>query len=194
MVGKKAFDVDVALERAMVMFWCKGYEASSLPDLLAAMEIGRQSLYDTFGTKHDLYMAALKLYCEVHAAALLEPVEAPDALLDDVRRYLESNVASYFAEPGARSCFMVNSTLELAMRNREVARYVAGFRKRIESALANAVSNAARKGELQTEEAPRAIVRRLMTFTLGLPVYVRGGASRRAAKEAIRATIASLRG
>jgi len=192
MAGKKAFDVEEALRRAMVVFWMQGYEASSIPDLVDAMQIGRQSLYDTFGTKHDLYLAALKLYCEVYAAGLLKSVEAPGASLGDVQKYLQANVASYFAEPGARSCFMVNGTLELAQRNDEVARYVAHFQQRIERALTNAVKNAIASGEIRSDEPVRTIVRRLMTVTLGLPVYIKGGASQRAANEAISTTIESL--
>jgi len=55
----KAFDRAQALQAAMQVFWVKGYEATSLEDLLAAMEIGRQSLYDTFGDKRRLYLEAL---------------------------------------------------------------------------------------------------------------------------------------
>ena len=65
MARTKEFDRDAALDRAMHVFWKKGYEATSLPDLLQAMGIARQSLYDTFGEKHALFMAALERYTQL---------------------------------------------------------------------------------------------------------------------------------
>jgi TetR/AcrR family transcriptional regulator, transcriptional repressor for nem operon len=62
MVRPKEFDRDVAVERAMSVFWSKGYAATSTDDLLQAMQIGRQSMYDTFGDKRRLYVEALERY------------------------------------------------------------------------------------------------------------------------------------
>ena len=58
----REFDVDDALDRAMRVFWAKGYQGASLDDLLAAMGIGRGSLYKAFGDKRSLYLAALQRY------------------------------------------------------------------------------------------------------------------------------------
>src|ERR1700726_688126 len=62
MARPREFDRDGAVERAMSVFWRKGYAATSTDDLLRAMNIGRQSLYDTFGDKHRLYLEALQRY------------------------------------------------------------------------------------------------------------------------------------
>jgi TetR/AcrR family transcriptional regulator, transcriptional repressor for nem operon len=62
MARPKEFDRDAAVERAMSVFWRKGYAATSTDDLLGAMKIGRQSMYDTFGDKHRLYLEALERY------------------------------------------------------------------------------------------------------------------------------------
>src|SRR5580700_1977514 len=62
MARPREFDRDAAIERAMSVFWRKGYAATSTGDLLRAMNIGRQSMYDTFGDKHLLYLEALEKY------------------------------------------------------------------------------------------------------------------------------------
>lgn len=193
MAGRKAFEVEDALDRAMLLFWRRGYEATSLPDLVKEMGIGRQSMYDTFGTKHDLFLAALARYCDVYAAALLERLEAPNASLIEVQSYLEANVESYFGSIGARSCFMVNSTMELASRDPEVRDRVGRFHRRIERAFSRALTNAIETGEMGSDESASAVARRLLSLALGVPVYVRGGASKRLARDTIRTTIASLR-
>ncbi|MFA9412981.1 MAG: TetR/AcrR family transcriptional regulator, partial [Deltaproteobacteria bacterium] len=64
MARAKEFDREVVLERAMEFFWAQGYEAASMRELLDTMDIGRQSLYDTFGDKHSLFLASLQHYYE----------------------------------------------------------------------------------------------------------------------------------
>ena len=77
MARPKAFDVERALDRAVEVFWTRGYEATSLCDLLEHMEIGRQSLYDTFGDKHGLFLAALERYRRAMSQSLLGALERP---------------------------------------------------------------------------------------------------------------------
>ena len=62
MARPREFDVDDALDRAMNVFWAKGYEATSMSDLMAAMDLSKSSLYDTFGSKHELFLSALQRY------------------------------------------------------------------------------------------------------------------------------------
>ena len=80
MARPREFDSDQALEKAMQVFWTKGYEATSLSDLLSAMGISKSSFYATFGSKHELFLATLDRYGETHGAqliALLKSNESP---------------------------------------------------------------------------------------------------------------------
>ena len=77
----KAFDEDTALDAALGVFWARGYEAASTADLVAAMGIGRQSLYDTFGDKHRLYLRALGRYQERGASSVTAALAGPDPLV-----------------------------------------------------------------------------------------------------------------
>src|ERR1700721_991383 len=72
MARPKEFDRDRALKKAMDVFWQQGYEATSTDDLVRAIGIGRQSMYDTFGDKHQLYVEALRLYEANTGAALFK--------------------------------------------------------------------------------------------------------------------------
>jgi TetR/AcrR family transcriptional regulator, transcriptional repressor for nem operon len=72
MARHKEFDRDEALRKAMEVFWSRGYEAASIEDLVKHMGINRQSLYDTFGHKHALYLKALDRYREVEGRRMFD--------------------------------------------------------------------------------------------------------------------------
>src|SRR6266852_1410049 len=92
MARPKEFDRDQALQKAMEVFWSRGYEAASIQDLVKHMGINRQSLYDTFGDKHALYLQALDRYREVEGRKLLELLERPGSVKKSLRQLFEGVV------------------------------------------------------------------------------------------------------
>ena len=107
----REFDGDVALQAALVVFWQKGYAATSLDDLTAAMGLSRSSFYGAFSSKHDLLLASVKRYVDgIYASLEAAAAAQPDALAA-VRAIVES-----VADPrgGKQGCLLVNSIAELA--------------------------------------------------------------------------------
>ncbi|MDF2694591.1 MAG: Transcriptional regulatory protein [Labilithrix sp.] len=109
MARQKEFDRDDALGRALQVFWDKGYEATSTDDLLKAMGIGRQSMYDTFGDKHRLFIEALERYNAESSAALAERLSAGESPLTALESALFA-IADESAASRARGCMGVNAT------------------------------------------------------------------------------------
>jgi TetR/AcrR family transcriptional regulator, transcriptional repressor for nem operon len=101
----KSFDPDTVLCKAMDVFWDKGYDAASISDLTAAMEINRFSLYDTFGDKHTLYLKALDSYTEQVVAPVVEKLSSIDSL-DDLKAHFQS-MADYIASSDGKPCCMM---------------------------------------------------------------------------------------
>jgi AcrR family transcriptional regulator len=136
MARPREFDRDQALRQAMTVFWEHGYEATSTDDLLRAMGIGRQSMYDAFGDKHQLYLEALQLYETETGSELFGRVAAAPspfvAICDQVL-----SVAEGTPHDRSRGCFHVNATTELAPSDPDVramvrannSRCVAAFEK-----------------------------------------------------------------
>ena len=119
MARPKEFDRDVALRRAIPVFWKKGFARTSTEDLVAAMGIGKQSLYDTFGDKRRLFLAALRTYNTDGITALSRKLRAGPTALAAIERILV-DLAEVREKARALGCMGVNAICEMARVDDEV--------------------------------------------------------------------------
>lgn len=168
MARTKEFDPDAALQSALELFWQRGYEATSMTDLVEHLGIGRASIYATFGSKHELYLRALDRYTETRDALLLtEPGPALPAVRAVVRRF-----ATEAAHPEGRlyGCFVTNTAAELAPHDPAAARRVERSWDHLETLMYSALVRARAQGELPEGRDPRALARMLLVLLQGLRV------------------------
>ncbi|MGL5816568.1 MAG: TetR/AcrR family transcriptional regulator [Phycicoccus sp.] len=190
MARPRSFDTDRAVEQAMDVFWRKGYEATSLTDLLDELELGRGSLYQAFGSKDELYDRALRAYCARHASGLVETLEGAVDVRAALRTLLRTLAAADRADP-ERGCLLVNAAAERADHQPTVD-VVRDTMRRIESAMAGALERAQARGELAADKDPRALASFLTTFLQGLRVMGKARASRRAVDDAVEVALRTL--
>lgn len=192
MARTKEFDRDVVIDRAMELFWLRGYEATSLQDLVEHMGIGRGSLYATFGDKHRLYLAALDRYAERTSArmhALLERSESARAALEQI---FGSIVDDAMSRPQRRGCLLTNTTVELVPHDPAMAEKVAASRAATEAAFRGALVRAQARGELAARHDPRALARFLVSSVVGLYVSAKAGAGRAELEDVVRVVLDAL--
>jgi TetR/AcrR family transcriptional regulator, transcriptional repressor for nem operon len=166
----RSFDAEAAVERAMGVFWSRGYHATALPDLLRATRLSRGSLYAAFGDKHSLFLRALDRYIAdalTRMGAEFAPGRDP---IDGLRAYLAGYVERTSGANGRRGCLLVATAMELAGRDAEVDRRVAGFFKTMETRVADALSRAKAAGRLADGVEPSTAARILVCFVEGLRV------------------------
>lgn len=194
MARPKSFDAQAALVRAMELFWEQGYAATSMEQLTRAMGISRQSLYDTFGDKHQLFLAAMDAYCAMLEDAMLAPLKTPDAGLQALHDAAMGIVDFLLQFPKRRACLMANTTLELAPHDAVVAVKVQQHIANMEDAFRNALDNAVARGEIaqETDDVP-ALARYLVGLTHGLMVLAKSGSSRETLTGMVRTGAAALR-
>ena len=173
MPWKKQFDVEAGLESAMQAFWERGYEATSVQDLVENMGVNRGSLYDTYGDKRALFLAALRNYDEKIRREPLAQWEANFGPLQAIR-----NVLEVFAEPAmaghpAKGCLLTNSALELAAHDREVREIVAHSQQQLEAFFARMIKRGKAEGAVATHVEPAKTARGLLATLLGLVVLTR---------------------
>jgi len=166
----RTFDTEAAVERAMNVFWTRGYHATALPDLLRATKLSRGSLYAAFGDKHSLFLRALDRYI-ADALARMDVEFAPDREpIDGLRAYFAGYVERNSGANGRRGCLLVATAMELAGRDAEVDRRVAGFFKAMEARVAGALSRAKAAGKLADGVEPSSAARIIICFVEGMRV------------------------
>ncbi|HEX7048891.1 MAG TPA: TetR family transcriptional regulator [Longimicrobiales bacterium] len=174
MARPREFDIDQALDAAMQLFWERGYEATSVADLVERLGIGRASLYAAFGDKHTLYLKALDRYqqvCDPNPIRLLsQPGPALPAVRALVRRYAETSAG----DAGRRGCMVVNAAAERLPGDEAVARRTEANWRDLEAALEAALDRAREQGELAPDRDPRALARFLLVVLQGLRVVGKG--------------------
>jgi TetR/AcrR family transcriptional repressor of nem operon len=166
----RSFDTEAAVERAMGVFWSRGYHATALPDLLRATKLSRGSLYAAFGDKHSLFLRSLDRYVADALARMdieLDPRKKP---VDGVRAYLAGYVDRTSGATGRRGCLLVSTAMELAGHDADVDRRVGSFFKAMEARLVNALRRAKAAGKLADGVDPSSAARILVCFVEGLRV------------------------
>jgi len=167
----KEFDPDAALQSALELFWRRGYEATSMADLVEHLGVGRASIYATFGNKHELYLKALDRYRETRDPQLLRELSQPGPALPAVRTVVRRFATEAATEERRLSgCFVTNTAAELAPHDTAAARRVEHSWDHIETLLHSALVRAQAQGELPEDRDPRTLARMLLVLMQGLRV------------------------
>ncbi|MGW4595888.1 TetR/AcrR family transcriptional regulator [Streptomyces sp. NPDC004457] len=186
----REFDAEQAVDRAMDLFWRRGYADTSLQDLLKELAIGSGSLYAAFGSKEQLYVRALERYCALQAAALVEGLENAAEIRPAVRQVLTGMIEADLAEP-SRGCLVVSAATERGDDPATVERVAAAMRN-VESALAGALERARARGELPADKNPVELARFLTTFVQGLRVVGQARLGRSFTEDAVETAMRVL--
>jgi TetR/AcrR family transcriptional regulator, transcriptional repressor for nem operon len=141
MPAVKQFDRNQVLERAMSVFWKRGYEATSIQDLVDATRINRASLYATFGGTRELFLAALAHYEEVVVKPLFEALADPEPRRG-IERMFEALLRRMSDSSYPRGCLYTNTSLECPTAGNLIARAIGEFFARQETAIHQLVSRA----------------------------------------------------
>ena len=192
MARHKEFDQDEALQKAMEVFWARGYEGTSIQDLVGRMGINRQSLYDTFGDKHALYLLALDRYCQVESRKAIELLENSASVKKAVRQLFASVVEVALCDKQRRGCFAGNAMSELAGRCKATAARTGSNVKAMEGAFYRALLRGKKEGELKTVREPRAVARFLYSSLQGLVLMSKATPDRRTLEDVVKITLSVL--
>jgi TetR/AcrR family transcriptional repressor of nem operon len=192
MARPREFDRDAAVERAMSVFWRKGYAATSTDDLLRAMNIGRQSMYDTFGDKHRLYLEALERYQRESVAGNIRRLRSTDSPLAGIEAFVIGIIASD-KTARERGCMGVGSISEFGNTDPNLSALRARSGGAQHKALIERLRHAQAANEIGANVDIERAARFVETTMFGLQVAAKAGATLQSLRETAAFAIASLR-
>jgi TetR/AcrR family transcriptional repressor of nem operon len=192
MARTKDFDESEVLKKAVCLFWDKGYNGTSMQELVDGLGISRSSLYDTFGDKHQLYIKALEAYQQGHGSEMCTLIrEAPSAKAA-VQGLLELVVSELLGDTQRKGCFMVNAGIELGAHDTEVSALICQNERQLEEAFLKVIRQGQERGELDKKKDAQALARFLGNTVKGLQVSVKSTTDKAFFEDVIRTALTTL--
>ncbi len=189
MPWQKSYDENEVLEGAMRAFWQRGYQATSMQDLVTATGINRGSIYAAYVNKRGLFMRALEHYDRAYRAAHLAHLGTVHAPLDAIIVSFESAARQAHDRTTPPGCLLVNTALELSPHDPEIGQFVAQSLQSVEDFFHDRLAVAQQRGDLSAQCNCRETAQSLLGLFLGLRVLTRADAS----NEAVASIISQAR-
>ncbi|MDR6560185.1 MULTISPECIES: TetR/AcrR family transcriptional regulator [unclassified Arcicella] len=193
MARTKEFNEIEILDKAIDLFWFKGYNGASMQDVVDSLGLSRSSIYDTFGDKHQLYISALEQYRKQAAGGLIDMVKQSVSPLQTIQQLLEMLANDSLNPICSKGCFMTNSTIELAPHDPEIHKIVKDNMQDIEEAFYNLVKKGQDLGEITNQNDARALASFLFNTISGIRVAAKSGANKAVYQDIIDVTLSALR-
>ncbi len=187
------FDRCDALQRAVEVFWEKGYQATSIDDLTDRMGIGRQSLYNTFGDKESLMREAIEAYYHAASKPMVAMLQAPGSPVSNIETFFRE-VTNHCASGEHKGCLMVNTAVEFSGSDRDspILKAIRGGFQSLERSMRATIKKGIEVGELDRNTDPLQLATFLVGIFQGMLLMSKTGASRETLSRVAQGAIASL--
>lgn len=192
MARPKEFDKEEVLQKAVSIFWCKGYEATSMQDLVDGMGIKRQSLYDTFSDKHTLYLSALSYYRADQEKGLAALIASNGTIKEKLGRFFDRVIEESMTDKTRRGCFMNNAMAEMITRDERTFKIAAEHVKHVEQAWTRAFIDSQKKGEVSKKHDPVALARYFFNAINGLRLIAKTTMDEKVLRDTVNITLSVL--
>jgi TetR/AcrR family transcriptional repressor of nem operon len=188
----KEFDEQRALDRAVDCFWKRGYEATSVRDLSAAMKIGGPSLYNAYGDKRALFVRSLERYANRSTRERIARLEANHRPKDAIRTFIAEIIERSLNDPDRKGCLLINSALDVAPHDADIGRVVGSYLDELRAFFRRNIEAAQRARQVPKSLKPGEVADHLLGVLAGIRVLARTGARRRALESVAKPALALL--
>jgi TetR/AcrR family transcriptional repressor of nem operon len=192
MARSKDFDEDEVLAKAVTLFWRKGYNGTSMQEMVDALGISRSSLYDTYVDKHTLYLKALQFYKAASQKQISEIVAKTSPAKDSIKRLLEFVVDGLLSDKEHKGCFMLNAEVEVATQDAQVMQIVCENDRQIEEAFLQLVKRGQKDGDITSKKDARVLTRFFVNTIKGIRVSAKSTNDRAFFKDIIQTSLSVL--
>lgn len=185
----KAYNETELLDQAMEAFWTRGYDRTSIQDLVGQTGVNRASLYGAYPDKRTLFIAGIKRYLDLVVEDNVRRLHSVEPASEAVRQFFLKLVEAP-VERLRRGCLLTNSAVEIGMEDGEVAALIRGAFDRVEQAICERLTEAQRTSQFAKGAEPRALARLLIAVLQGIRVMARVGVDREVMRQAVSSALA----
>lgn len=169
----KQFNEEEVLQKAVEIFWKKGFHATSMDDLVKHLGINRASLYDTFGGKKQIFEKAVSKYIADNTLLINEFFSKPLSVKEGLLKFFQLVVQSSVADTDLKGCLVVNTSVESIPDDQEIVEILAGNKHNFENIFYQVLKKGQEEGEIDPQKNIKAISVYLVTLFNGLKVAAR---------------------
>ncbi|MBC7846313.1 MAG: TetR/AcrR family transcriptional regulator [Flavobacterium sp.] len=192
MARLRVFNEDDALDKAIEIFWNKGYNGTSAQDLVTYLGLSRSSLYDTFGDKRSLFLRALQHYQQQSFDEITSLLVKSEDIKETIKQIFERVIVESLQDKITKGCFMVNTTVELGIHDNDIADIVEKNRQSMEDIFLFTVQKGQDLGQISKSNDARALARFIFNNYSGIRVLARSGGTPKEVFEDIVKVILSV--
>ena len=192
MARKKNFVEADVLEKALGLFWERGYNATSVQDLVDHLGVNRASIYDTWGDKHGLYLETLKHYRKQTSSYFLDKLRSERSAKDIIKDFLYDVVRDSVRDDMRKGCFMSNSATEMANCDASVHKMFTDNRFKMEAVLNELIKEGQEKGEFSTKFDSQSYARFVFNTASGLRILAKGTIAEKELNEVVDVALSAL--
>jgi len=192
MARTKDFDETEVLAKAIELFWQKGYNGTSMQDLVDTLGISRSSLYDTFGDKHQLYLKALESYKQTQAAIRDRILNGSVPAKAAIRQLLDMIINEMIHDKQQKGCFLINSAVETASHDKDTSAIICDNDVQLENAFYGVIKRGQGNGEITSKQDPRTLARFLFNMIVGIRVNGKSAPDKAIFQDIINLTMSVL--
>ena len=192
MARTKEFDENEVLNKAVDLFWLKGYNGTSMQDLVDGLGISRSSLYDTYGDKHTLFIKALECYQCTSSAKIIQIIGNNLPAKETIKQILEYITDELLGDHSRKGCFMVNAEVEVAPHDEVVKAMICRNDQQVEDIFYQVIKKGQDNGEIDYTQDGRAIARSIANTVKGMQVTAKSTTEKAVFDDIIRLALLML--
>lgn len=174
----RSFDRDTALQKAMHVFWAKGYEGTTMMDLVEAIGVKAPSVYAAFGNKDKIFKEAVELYAKLMAEGPFKELEHPD-IYEAVKNSLNRSIDIYTSPTNPASCLIMTAAINCAPESKAHEDELRSYRLGYKEIFKKRFDQAEKDGQLKVSADPELLADYFLTVTQGLAVRAKDGADKK---------------
>lgn len=192
MARTKDFNEEEVLEKALAIFWQRGYNGTSMQELVDGLGISRSSMYDTYTDKYTLFVKSLERYREKTAGETMHLISEGSSVKAGIKKMLQSVVNESVCDKSPRGCFIVNTCVESAPHDKAIAKIVQQNMQDAEEVFYLAIKKGQESGEIADRNDARALARFIINTINGIRVTAKAGTDKKVYDDVVKVALDAL--